>query len=68
MVAVVLGMAVGHFILPDALVSHCSQIIQLGLYLLLFLVGLDMGRQEGMLENIRQAGLGVLLVPVAVMP
>lgn len=66
-VAVVLGMAVGHFILPDALVSHCSQIIQLGLYLLLFLVGLDMGRQEGMLENIRQAGLGVLLVPVAVM-
>ena len=60
-------MAVGHFILPDALVSHCSQIIQLGLYLLLFLVGLDMGRQEGMLENIRQAGLGVLLVPVAVM-
>lgn len=66
-VAVVLGMAVGHFILPDALVSHCSQIIHLGLYLLLFLVGLDMGRQEGMLENIRQAGLGVLLVPVAVM-
>lgn len=65
--AVVLGMAVGHFVLPDALVSHCSQIIQLGLYLLLFLVGVDMGRQEGILENIRQAGLGVLLVPVAVM-
>lgn len=65
--AVVLGMAAGHFVLPDVVLSHCGQIIQLGLYLLLFLVGLDMGRQEGILASIRQAGLGVLLVPVAVM-
>lgn len=65
--AVVLGMAAGYFVLPQAVVSHCGQVIQLGLYLLLFLVGLDMGRQEGMLESIRKAGFSVLLVPVAVM-
>lgn len=66
-VTVALGMAVGRFVLPQAVVPHCGQIINFGLYLLLFLVGLDMGRQEGMLKSIRQAGLGVLLVPVAVM-
>ena len=66
-VTVVLGMVFGRFVLPQAAASHCGQIITLGLYLLLFLVGLDMGRQEGMLKSIRQAGLGVLLVPVAVM-
>ncbi len=65
--AVVLGMAAGHFVLPDALVVHCGQIIQLGLYLLLFLVGLDLGRQEGILASVRQAGVRVVLVPVAVM-
>lgn len=65
-VTVVLGMVSGRFLLPQAVVPHCGQIITFGLYLLLFLVGLDMGRQEGMLESIRQAGLGVLLVPVAV--
>ena len=65
-VTVVLGMVFGRFLLPQAVVPHCGQIINFGLYLLLFLVGLDMGRQEGMLKSIRQAGLGVLLVPVAV--
>lgn len=65
--AVVLGMVSGRFLLPNVILSHCSQMITFGLYLLLFLVGLDMGRQEGMLKSIRQAGLGVLLVPVAVM-
>ena len=64
---VALGMVLGHFVLPDALVAHCGQIIQLGLYLLLFLVGLDLGRQEGMLSSVRQAGLRVVLVPLAVM-
>lgn len=66
-VTVALGMVSGRFLLPQMVVSHCSQIITFGLYLLLFLVGMDMGRQEGMLASIRQAGLGVLLVPVAVM-
>ena len=61
------GMVLGHFVLPDALAVHCGQIIQLGLYLLLFLVGLDLGRQEGMLSSVRQAGLRVVLVPLAVM-
>ena len=64
---VALGMVLGHFVLPDALAVHCGQIIQLGLYLLLFLVGLDLGRQEGMLSSVRQAGLRVVLVPLAVM-
>ena len=60
---VALGMVLGHFVLPDALAVHCGQIIQLGLYLLLFLVGLDLGRQEGMLSSVRQAGLRVVLAP-----
>lgn len=64
---VALGMVLGHFVLPDALAVHCGQIIQFGLYLLLFLVGLDLGRQEGMLSSVRQAGLRVVLVPLAVM-
>lgn len=64
---VALGMVLGHFVLPDALAVHYGQIIQLGLYLLLFLVGLDLGRHEGMLSSVRQAGLRVVLVPLAVM-
>lgn len=62
--AVALGMLAGYFVVPDAAVAHCGQIIDLGLYLLLFLVGVDMGRQGT--ADIRTAGLQMLLVPAAV--
>lgn len=65
--AVLLGMLAGRFALPDAMVSYCGTVIDFGLYLLLFLVGLDMGKQGTMLADIKAAGLKVLLVPAAAM-
>ncbi len=64
--AVVLGMLAGYFIVPAAVVAYCGQVIDLGLYLLLFLVGMDMGQQGTAIADIRAAGLKVLLIPVAV--
>lgn len=64
--AVALGMLAGYFVVPDAVVVRCGQVINLGLYLLLFLVGMDMGRQGTAIADIRSAGLKVLLIPVAV--
>lgn len=62
---VVLGMLAGHLLLPASVTAHCGAVINLGLYLLLFLVGLDMGRQGNMLQDIRAAGFRVFLVPLA---
>ena len=56
------GILAGRFLLPDAAVAHCGTVIRWGLYLLLFLVGLDMGRQGSLIRDIRAAGLRVLLV------
>ena len=64
-VTVVLGMLAGHLLLPASVTAHCGAVINLGLYLLLFLVGLDMGRQGNMLQDIRAAGFRVFLVPLA---
>lgn len=64
--AVALGMLAGRFVLPPSLAAHCGTVIDVGLCLLLFLVGLDMGRQGTMLADVRAAGLRVLLVPLAV--
>lgn len=64
--AVVLGMLAGWLVLPDSIVAHCGTVIDFGLYLLLFLVGVDMGRQGTMLADIKAAGFKVLLVPAAV--
>lgn len=64
--AVVLGMLAGYFLVPDAIVAYCGQVIDLGLYLLLFLVGVDMGLQGTVVSDIKTAGFKVLLIPVVV--
>ena len=64
--AVVGGMLVGYFLLPDSMVGLCGSVIDFGLYLLLFLVGMDMGKQGTMLNDIKAAGFKVLLVPAVV--
>lgn len=64
--AVAAGMLAGRFLIPAALSAHCGTVINVGLYLLLFLVGVDMGRQGTILSDIRAAGLRVVLVPLAV--
>ena len=65
-IAVVLGMLAGRFVLPAAVTAHCGTVINFGLYLLLFMVGMDMGKQGTFLSDIKTAGFQVLLVPVAV--
>ena len=64
--AVALGMLAGYFIVPASVVQYCGTVIDVGLYLLLFLVGMDIGQEGTMISDIKTAGLKVLLVPVAV--
>lgn len=65
-IAVAVGMLAGYFMLPEKVVDACGTTIDIGLYLLLFLVGMDMGRQGSILSDIRAAGWRVLLLPLAV--
>lgn len=60
------GMGIGYFVFSGRSTAWCGTIIDFGLYILLFLVGLDMGRQGNVLQEIRAAGFKVLLIPCAV--
>ena len=61
--AVAAGMAIGYFVFSGRSTAWCGTIIDVGLYILLFLVGIDMGQQGNVLQDIRAAGFKVLLVP-----
>ena len=50
--AVLCGIAAGYFILPPWVAEHCGTFITVGLCLILFLVGVDMGRQGGVWRDI----------------
>ena len=63
--AVAAGIAAGRFLVPAEWIACCGPLITGGLCLILFLVGVDMGRQGNVWRDIRQAGARVLAIPVA---
>ncbi|MEY8304936.1 lysine exporter LysO family protein [Anaerosalibacter bizertensis] len=64
--AVVLGIGVGYFILPDWVFSYTGTIADIGLCLLLFFVGMDIGKQKGVFKDLKKMGFKILLVPIMI--
>lgn len=66
-ITVILGMAAGYFIVPDSWIQYCDTVITVGLCIILFLVGLDMGKQiEELWKDIKSVGFRVFLFPLAI--
>ncbi|SCY98258.1 lysine exporter LysO family protein [Alkaliphilus peptidifermentans] len=64
--AVFLGIFTGFFLFPEYLVSHIGLLIDFGLCLLLFFVGIDIGKQKDILIKIKDMGFKILLVPIMI--
>lgn len=64
--AVVIGFLFGRWLLPSTVSNRCGSVVTLGLDAMLFLVGLDLGRQGEAVSSIRAAGARALLIPAAV--
>ncbi|WP_313756413.1 lysine exporter LysO family protein [Tissierella sp.] len=65
-IAVLLGTGIGYFFLPSTISSSMSIIIDIGLMILLFFVGMDIGKQKDVFGKIKKMGLRILLVPIAI--
>ncbi|MFZ5351152.1 MAG: lysine exporter LysO family protein [Bacillota bacterium] len=65
-IAVIAGLGFGLFIFPVELSEYIGIIIDFGLCLLLFFVGMDIGRNKDVLKQIKINGVKVLLVPLMV--
>lgn len=60
------GMLAGHFIIPKELIdSYSDYVIMVGLTLLLFFVGIDIGKTGTLIDNIKKFGVKILLFPIA---
>lgn len=64
--AVAVGVFSGLFVFPDAFAQHIGIIIDVGLCLLLFFVGMDIGRNKEIINQIKSNGYKILLVPLGV--
>ena len=68
LISVVLGMASGYLFIPDYFINEIAgDLLVVGLCILLFFVGLDLGKQGTVVENMKKVGLGILAFPIASM-
>ncbi|WIV13410.1 lysine exporter LysO family protein [Proteiniborus sp. MB09-C3] len=64
--AVAAGVGAGYFILPSEVLQYTDYILDIGLCLLLFFVGIDIGKNKDVFNKIRRIGFRVLLVPAMI--
>ena len=64
--AVIAGVLAGCSVMPAVFIENTGPVLTAGLCLLLFLVGIDIGRQGTVLKDIRQNGFRILAVPFLV--
>ncbi|HQA49023.1 MAG: lysine exporter LysO family protein [Clostridiales bacterium] len=66
LLSVALGIAAGLLVVPEPLAGYSGTIIEIGLWFLLFWVGVDIGRSRDSFAKLRQYGWRVLLVPLGI--
>ncbi len=59
------GILAGLFIMPDSVYSNTGLLMDIGLCLLLFFVGIDLGNNKELFKNLKTVGFKVLVVPAA---
>ena len=66
LLSVGLGVALGCFVLPPSIIGSTDIIIDIGLMVLLFFVGIDIGRHKDVVEKIKKLGFKIVLIPIAI--
>lgn len=65
LIVLVLGILSGLFIMPQAVYDHTGLLLDIGLCLLLFFVGIDLGSNKEIFTNLKHVGFKMLIVPTA---
>ncbi len=65
LIVLVLGIFSGLFIMPQAIYDQTGLLLDIGLCLLLFFVGIDLGSNKEIFTNLKHVGFKMLIVPTA---
>lgn|SRR5690554_833906 len=65
-VAITMGIMFGIFVLPESFIDIADQGVNLGLCIMLFFVGIDIGRNKEVFHRIKKMGWKVVLIPISI--
>lgn len=63
--SVAVGLISGYTFLPDWFIASTEYTLVIGLCILLFFVGIDLGGDENLIKNFKKVGWRILIIPVA---
>jgi uncharacterized membrane protein YbjE (DUF340 family) len=64
--AVALGISTGYFLIADDILIPFDGLIDIGLMLLLFFVGIDIGENKAVFKKVQSMGFKILLIPLMI--
>jgi len=62
-IAVAVGILLGYFVLPESFMAHTGTMLTVILCVLLFLIGIDTGKEGTVVSNFKSAGARVFVFP-----
>lgn len=65
LIVLIAGILAGLFIMPDGVYDKTGLLMDVGLCLLLFFVGIDLGGNKDIFRNLKVIGFKILIVPAA---
>lgn len=66
LLSVLFGIIFGYFIAPEIIVQNIDLIIDFGLCLLLFFVGIDIGKNRNIIDDVKSYGFKIFLIPAMI--
>lgn len=66
LLSVIIGIIFGYFFAPETIVQNIDLIIDFGLCLLLFFVGIEIGKNKSIFEDVKSYGFKIFLIPIMV--
>ncbi|GAA0126951.1 lysine exporter LysO family protein [Clostridium sp. CTA-19] len=63
LISMMIGILFGKFIFPEQIIGNMENIANMALFMLIFLVGLDVGSNKEILRDIKETGFKVLIIP-----
>ncbi|SHJ49651.1 lysine exporter LysO family protein [Paramaledivibacter caminithermalis] len=66
LLSVFFGIVFGYFFAPEIIIQKIDVIIDFGLCLLLFFVGIDIGKNKNIIDDVKSYGLKIFLIPIMI--
>ena len=65
-ISVIVGILLGYFIIPEAYIPLSEDLLVIGLSIILFFVGIELGMEGTVITNFKKVGIRIIIFPIVI--